>query len=261
MGSALLGTTSFTSWHVALLIGAGVAAGMFNGVAGGGSLISFPVLLGLGYPALTANITNTVGIWPGYLSSAAGYKREISGQWGRLLRLSPVGLAGAVVGSILLLTTPSAEFTRIAPWLVLGASLLFAFQPLLKRALGEGTTTPSRWHPFFLMTGTFVAAIYGGYFGAGMGVMLLAILGLFLPDSITRTSGLRTLLSILINGVAAIVFLIHGGLVVEAVVLLAIGSVVGGWFGARVAVSIPAVALRTVVVVVGLGTAVKLLFF
>jgi uncharacterized membrane protein YfcA len=259
MGSAGLGTISLTGFHISLLLLAGLGAGIFNGVAGGGSLISFPVLLALGLPALTANITNTVGIWPGYLGGAAGFRHEISDQGRRLRRLAPAAGLGAVVGSILLLTTPSADFTRLAPWLILGASLLFAAQPLLSRALAGTSEAPPLSRPVLLLGGMFVASVYGGYFGAGMGVMLLAVLGLCLPDSITRTSGLRTVLSILVNGVAAAVFLIHGGLVWEAVGYLALGSVVGGWVGARVALSIPANALRLVVIVIGLGTAVKLL--
>jgi hypothetical protein len=257
--AALFGVISFSTSHVVLLILAGLGAGIFNGVAGGGSLISFPVLLGLGYPALTANVTNTVGIWPGYVGSAAGFRTEISDQWGRLARLSPLASLGAVVGAVLLLTTPSKDFTRLAPYLILGASALFAAQPLLRRALDGAPTATPRTRPALLLVGTFLASVYGGYFGAGMGVMLLAILGLALPDSITRTSGLRTVLSILVNGVAATVFLIHGGLAWEAVGLLAIGSLFGGWIGARVAVSIPAWSLRVVVIVIGLGTAVKLL--
>jgi uncharacterized membrane protein YfcA len=244
--------------HVILLLAAGAVAGIFNGVAGGGSLISFPVLLALGYPALTSNVTNTIGIWPGYLGSAAGYRAELTGQRERLVRLTPVSVAGAVTGAVLLLTTPSALFTRLAPWLILGAAALFAAQPFLRRALdGAASTPPDR--PLLLMGGTFLASVYGGYFGAGMGVMLLAILGLALPDSITRTSGLRTLLSILINGVAAAVFLIHGGLAWDAVGLLAVGSLAGGWVGARLALAIPAWALRAAVVVIGVGTAVRLL--
>jgi uncharacterized protein len=251
---------ALTTPHVALLILAGLGAGIFNGVAGGGSLISFPVLLALGYPALTANVTNTVRIWPGYLGSAAGFRRQIADQQGQMARLAPVAAVGAVIGAILLLTTPSADFTRLAPWLVLGASLLFAAQPLLRRAL-EGTATPSGSRPVLLGGGIFLASVYGGYFGAGMGVMLLAILGLALPDSIARSSGMRTSLSILVNGIAAAVFLIHGGLAWEAVGLLAAGSLVGGWVGSLVALSIPAAALRAVVVVIGLGTAIKLFFF
>jgi uncharacterized membrane protein YfcA len=244
--------------HVILLLAAGAVAGIFNGVAGGGSLISFPVLLALGYPALTSNVTNTIGIWPGYLGSAAGYRAELTGQRERLVRLTPVSVAGAVTGAVLLLTTPSALFTRLAPWLILGAAALFAAQPFLRRALDGAASTPTD-RPLLLMGGTFLASVYGGYFGAGMGVMLLAILGLALPDSITRTSGLRTLLSILINGVAAAVFLIHGGLAWDAVGLLAVGSLAGGWVGARLALAIPAWALRAAVVVIGVGTAVRLL--
>ncbi len=259
MTSGVLGTASLSTSHIVLLVLGGVGAGVFNGVAGGGSLISFPLLLALGYPALTANITNTVGIWPGYAGGAAGFRNEISEQRDHLARLGPVAALGGIAGAILLLTTSSALFRTLAPWLVLGASILFALQPLLRRALGDSVHAPPRTRPLLLAGGTFAASVYGGYFGAGLGVMLLAILGLALPDSILRTSGLRTALSILVNGVAAAVFLIHGGLAWEAVGLLAAGSLVGGWVGARIALSIPATALRIVVVVVGLATVVKLL--
>jgi uncharacterized membrane protein YfcA len=259
MTPGVLATASLSSSHIVLLVLGGVGAGIFNGVAGGGSLISFPLLLALGYPALTANITNTVGIWPGYAGSAAGFRNEISGQRDHLVQLSPIAAAGGIAGAILLLTTSSALFRTLAPWLVLGASILFAFQPLLRRALGGAAHAPPRTRPLLLAGGTFAASVYGGYFGAGLGVMLLAILGLALPDSILRTSGLRTALSILVNGVAAAVFLIHGGLAWKAVGLLAAGALVGGWIGARIALSIPATALRIVVVVVGLATVVKLL--
>jgi uncharacterized membrane protein YfcA len=259
MTGAAAATISLTTPHVVLLILGGFGAGVFNGVAGGGSLVSFPLLLALGYPALTANVTNTVGIWPGYVGSAAGFRSEIMGQKAQLARISPIAGVGAVIGAILLLTTSSATFTRIAPWLILGASLLFAAQPLLRRALGDREHAPPEPRPWLLFGGTFLAAVYGGYFGAGMGVMLLAVLGLALPDSIVRTSGLRTVLSILVNGVAAAVFLIHGGLAWDAVGLLAIGSIFGGWVGAGVAKAIPATALRVVVVVIGVGTAMKLL--
>jgi uncharacterized protein len=259
MTQAVLATTSFSASHVVFLLLGGLGAGVFNGVAGGGSLISFPLLLALGYPALTANVTNTVGIWPGYAGSAAGFRQEISGQRKRMVDLSPVAALGGIAGAILLLTTSSATFRSLAPWLVLGASILFAAQPLLRRALDGGSHAPPRTRPVLLTGGTFVASVYGGYFGAGLGVMLLAVLGLALPDSIARTSGLRTALSMLVNGVAAAVFLIHGGLAWKAVGLLAAGSLVGGWLGARVALSISATALRIVVVAVGLATVVKLL--
>ena len=244
--------------HVVLIVLAGVGAGIFNGVAGGGSLISFPILLALGYPALTANITNTVGIWPGYLASAAGYRREIGDQVHRLARLAPVALAGGVAGALLLLTTSPATFDDVVPWLVLGAAALFAAQPALRRALDRGSSHP-RTRPALLVAGVFAASVYGGYFGAAMGVMFLAVLGLALPVSLAHTSGLRAVLSMIVNGIAAVVFIIHGGLAWEAVGLLAVGSLVGGYIGARVALALPAPALRLVVVVIGVGTAVKLL--
>jgi uncharacterized protein len=244
--------------HALVIALAGVGAGIFNGVAGGGSLISFPILLALGYPALTANITNTIGIWPGYVASAAGYRREIGDQSGRLVRLTPVALAGGIAGALLLLTTSAATFDDVVPWLVLGAAALFAAQPLLRRAL-DRDAAPPRTRTVLLVGGVFAASVYGGYFGAAMGVMFLAVLGLALPVSLAHTNGLRAVLSMIVNGIAAVVFLIHGGLVWEAVGLLALGSLAGGYLGARLALALPAPALRVVVVVIGVGTAVKLL--
>jgi uncharacterized membrane protein YfcA len=244
--------------HIVLILLGGMGAGIFNGVAGGGSLISFPILLALGYPALTANITNTIGIWPGYVASAAGFRNEIGDQTLRLVRLTPFALAGGIAGALLLLTTSSATFDSVVPWLVLGAAALFAAQPVLRRALDRGSAHP-RTRPVLLVAGVFAASVYGGYFGAAMGVMFLAVLGLALPVSLAHTSGLRTVLSMVVNGIAAVVFLIHGGLAWEAVGLLALGSLFGGYFGARLALALPAPALRAVVVVIGVGTAVKLL--
>src|SRR5277367_5136913 len=229
--------------HVVVLLLAGLGAGIFNGVAGGGSLISFPILLALGYPALTANITNTIGIWPGYVASAAGFRREIGDQSRRLLELTPVAVLGGVAGALLLLTTSTATFDDVVPWLVLGAAALFAAQPALRRA-------HPRTRPVLLVVGVFAASVYGGYFGAAMGVMFLAILGLALPLSLAHTSGLRAVLSMIVNGIAAVVFLIHGGLAWEAVGLLAVGSLFGGYAGARLALALPAPALRVVVIVI-----------
>jgi uncharacterized membrane protein YfcA len=244
--------------HALVIILAGVGAGIFNGVAGGGSLISFPILLGLGYPALTANITNTIGIWPGYLASAAGFRNEIGDQAHRLARLSPVALAGGVAGALLLLTTSPGTFEKVVPWLVLGAAALFAVQPFLRRALDRNSAHP-RTRPALLVVGVFAASVYGGYFGAAMGVMFLAVLGLALPLSLAHTSGLRAVLSMIVNGIAAVVFLAHGGLAWAAVGWLALGSLIGGYVGARLALALPAPALRVAVVVIGVGTAVRLL--
>jgi uncharacterized protein len=163
-----------------------------------------------------------------------------------------------VAGALLLLTTSPGTFDAVVPWLVLGAAALFAAQPLLRRALDRGAAHP-RPRRVLLVAGVFAASLYGGYFGAAMGVMFLAVLGLALPLSLAHTSGLRAVLSMIVNGIAAVVFLVHGGLAWEAVGLLALGSLVGGFFGARLALTLPAPALRVVVVVIGVGTAVKLL--
>ena len=244
--------------HALLILLAGVVGGIFNGVAGGASLITFPVLLGLGYPALTANITNTIGIWPSYLGSATAFRREIGDQSRRLARLTPVALAGGVAGALLLLTTSSATFDDVVPWLVLGAAALFGLQPVLRRALDRDSVHP-RTRPVLLVAGVFAASVYGGYFGAAMGVMFLAVLGLALPVTLAHTNGMRAILSMVVNGVAAVVFLIHGGLAWDAVAWLALGSLAGGYVGARLALVLPVPALRVAVVVIGVGTAVKLL--
>jgi uncharacterized membrane protein YfcA len=244
--------------HALLLLLAGVIGGIFNGVAGGASLITFPILLGLGYPALTANITNTIGIWPSYLGSATAFRREIGDQARRLARLTPVALAGGIGGALLLLTTSPGTFDDVVPWLILGAAVLFGLQPILRRALDRDSLHP-RTRPVLLVAGVFVASVYGGYFGAAMGVMFLAVLGLALPVSLAHTNGMRAVLSIVVNGVAAVVFLVHGGLAWAAVGWLALGSLAGGYVGARLALVLPATVLRVAVVVIGVGTAVKLL--
>jgi uncharacterized membrane protein YfcA len=240
-----------------LLVAAGVAAGIFNGVAGGGTLIAFPTLLAMGYPALTANVTTTVGIWPGYLGGTAGFRREIVDQRSLVRVLAPAAGLGAVTGAALLLTTPSAQFANLAPWLVLFAAVLFAVQPLLLRAFGPGAHE-HRTRRVLLFGGTFLTSVYGGYFGAAMGIMLLAVLGLALPDDLARTSALRTILSVLVNGIAALIFVARAELAWGAVAMLAVGSLVGGWVGAHMARRLPAPALRLIVVAIGLATAVKL---
>jgi hypothetical protein len=244
--------------HALLILLAGVIGGIFNGVAGGASLITFPILLGLGYPALTANITNTIGIWPSYLGSATAFRREIGDQSRRLARLTPVALAGGIGGALLLLTTSPGTFDDVVPWLILGAAVLFGLQPVLRRAL-DRDEAHAHTRPVLLVAGVFVASVYGGYFGAAMGVMFLAVLGLALPVTLAHTNGMRAILSMVVNGVAAVVFLIHGGLAWDAVGWLALGSLVGGYAGARLALVLPAYALRVAVVVIGVGTAVKLL--
>lgn len=249
-------TVHLDAWTSLLLALAGVGAGIINGVAGGGTLLSFPVLLALGYPALTANVTSTIGIWPGYAGGMAGLRREVFDQRTLLRLLAPCAIAGAVGGSILLLTTPASTFQSVAPWLVLAAAGLFAVQPALSRVLGQH---PGRRHQVALAVCTTLASVYGGYFGAGLGVVLLAVLGLTLPDTILRTSSLRTVLSVLVNGVAALVFIGAASPVWAAAGLIAIGSLVGGFLGVSLLRRLPPMVFRVLVVAIGLVTAIKLL--
>ena len=276
-----------TPGQQALVVAAGFLAGGINGIAGGGSLVSFPALIALGQPALAANVTSTVGIWPGYLGGVIGFRREVSDQGGRIRSLLPATLAGAVAGAALLLTTPSDAFEAIAPFLILAACALFAAQPLLTRRLDRdgrddldrgggaeasghgdrdgagapGPTTraaPRRPGPA-VQAGGFLAATYGAYFGAGLGVVLLALFGTLLPDRLVRTTSLRTVLSLVTNTVAAGVFLVAAPVDWGKAGLLAGGALVGGFAGARVARRIPGALLRVVVITIGVAGAVRLL--
>lgn len=261
---------------------AGFVAGGINGIAGGGSLVSFPTLLAIGQPALTANVTSTVGIWPGYLGGVLGFRHEVADQADRIKSLLPATLAGAVAGAVLLLTTPPGAFEAVTPYLILIACALFAAQPGLARRVaaraeadgdmgddmgvdtGDGGghgPDPVRpvAQPVAVQAATFVSSIYGAYFGAGLGIVLLAALGILLPDRLVRTNGLRGVLSLLINTVAALIFVARAPVAWGAAGLLAGASLVGGYAGARFARRIPATVLRAVVVAVGLVAAVRLL--
>lgn len=243
-------------WREAFLALAGLSAGFVNGVAGGGTLVSFPVLLALGLPAVRANVTSTIGIWPGYLGGVAGFRREIGDQLDRLRELAPVAAAGAIAGAVLLLVTPSHAFSRAAPYLVLLACGLFALQPVLAKRLAA---VGGRQRRILAQGGTFVACVYGAYFGAGLGVLLLAILGIAIPDRLVRTSGLRSMLSLGVNTIAAIVFSIAAHVAWSYAGVLAATSLVGGYAGARFARRVPAGPLRILIVLIGLAAAARLL--
>ncbi|MHB1988108.1 MAG: sulfite exporter TauE/SafE family protein [Acidimicrobiales bacterium] len=254
-----------------MLVVAGFFAGTVNGAAGGGTLVSFPALLAVGLPALRANMTSTVGIWPGYLGGVAGFRSEVATQSGRAVALSIPATTGAIVGSVLLFVTPQKAFAAVVPYLVLAACVLFASQPIVARqlrrrpapeALARTPDIEASPGPFRMAAahaGTFFASVYGGYFGAGLGVVLLGLLGLVLPDDLVRTNGLRSVLSLVVNTAAALVFVIHGAIAWADAGLLALTSLGGGYFGARVARRLPPVAFRSVVLALGLATAIKLL--
>ncbi len=250
-----------------LLLAAGFGAGTVNGVAGGGTLVSFPALLAVGMPALTANVTSTVGICPGYLGGVAGFRAEVRSQPRRCLILSLPAVAGAVAGSILLLETPEGAFRVLVPYLVLAACALFAAQPLLAKQMARrsGSSVPAPEDGaggdrlLAAGAGTFLGSIYGGYFGAGLGVVLLALLGLAVPDDLVRTNGLRSVLSLVVNLVAALVFIIHAHVAWADAGLLAASSLVGGYGGARIARRLPRRVFRVLVIGLGVATAASLL--
>lgn len=243
-----------------LVAGAGVLAGAINGIAGGGSLVSFPVLIATGQSALVANVTSTVGIWPGYVGGVAGHRQELTGQRDRIRRLLPAAVVGAVGGALLLLVTPSSSFRTVAPFLILFACALFAVQPLLARRLqGRPVTPDDERLPVVLHAGMVAAGAYGAYFGGGLGVVLLALLGATLHDRLVRLNGLRGVLALLVNSVALCTFVVAAPVAWPAAGVLAATSLVGGYAGARLARRVPGWALRTFVVVFGVAAALRLL--
>src|SRR3954453_23479050 len=239
--------------ELALLGGAGLLAGGVNAVAGGGSLISFPALLAVGYPSVPANVTNNVALLPGYVGGTFAYRDELQGQGPRARRLGATSAAGGLAGAVLLNISPPGVFGGIVPFLILRSRGLLVAQPAAARAV-ERRGHQNR--PGIVHAGTFLAAVYGGYFGAGLGIMLLAVLGAFVPDDLQRLNALKGLLSLVISAVAVVYFALFGPVVWAAAVVMAGTSLAGGQAGVRVARRLSAAALRWVVA--GFGTAVAL---
>jgi hypothetical protein len=249
---------------------AAVAAGAMNALAGGGTLITFPTLVALGLPPVAANVTNTLAVAPGALGGLLAQRRELSGQGRRLARLTPVALLGGLVGGFLLLHTDEALFRRLVPWLILAAAAVLAVQEplravLLRRLSGPSPTAPtpatsasptSGHHgdhsEGLAMVSVFAAAIYGGYFGAGLGVILLAALGLVLHDSLTRLNATKQAIGFLANLAAAVLFGLDGPVYWPAALVMAIGAIAGGTIGGHLAGRVRANTLRRVVVSIGL---------
>jgi uncharacterized protein len=237
---------------------AGLAAGTINTIVGSGSLITFPTLLAFGFPPLDANVSNTVGLVPGSLSGAVGYRRELAGQKPRAISLGLASGAGGLTGAVLLLAFPGA-FASVVPVLIAVALVLVALGPRLSKALVAHRHAES--HRSWRLVALFYAtAIYGGYFGAGMGIIMIALLTIFVPDGIQRLNGLKNVLAALINGVAGIFFIFLAPVHWELVLLIASGSIVGGQVGAGVGRRLPAPALRAAIIAVGLVAEARLLF-
>ncbi len=245
-----------------VLVLAGTGAGTINAIVGSGSLVTFPTLLALGYPPLLANVTNNIGVLPGSVSGVVGYRHELRGQRARVMRLGPASLVGGTAGALLLLVLPASAFRAIVPVLILGACVLVVIGPRLSRWLarrghrGGGTDVGGRG----LFLTALLTGVYGGYFGAAQGVILLALLGIFLDDDLQRINACKNVLAALTNGAAAIIFALATDVAWGAAALLALGSVVGGQIGAATGRRIPPTIYRVVILVVGLVAFGRLVF-
>lgn len=246
-----------TGVEIALILGAGFIAGMINAIVGSGTLLTFPVLLAAGYSPLVANVSNTVGMAVGNVSGVVGYRRELSGQRRRILQLGIPAAAGSITGAALLLALPEGVFHRVVPVLVLFAVALVLVQPRLSRLMAEHRG--HRASAWALLVGIYLTGVYGGYFGAGQGVMLIGFMGLFLDETLQRINGLRNVLAAVNNGIAAIIFAFVAHVAWLPAALLAASSLVGGQVGAATGRRLPPNVLRGVIVVVGLAAVVKLL--
>jgi uncharacterized membrane protein YfcA len=240
------------SRHV-LVAGAALVAGAVNAIAGGGSLLSFPALIAAGVPAVTASVTNTVALCPGYLGATLAQRRELTGQRRPMARILPFAALGGG-GALLLLVTGEAAFDRVVPILLAFAAALLALQERLKRWLG------TRRHAAHaeLAAGALVglAAVYGGYFGAGLGVIVLAALAVVLDEDLTRINALKQTVSLVVNLTAAAVFVASGRVAWDLAAVMAVAALAGGAIGGRVASRVPPGVLRAIVITAGLGLAI-----
>jgi uncharacterized protein len=238
---------------------AGMVAGTVNTVVGSGTLITFPVLLAFGYAPVTANVSNTIGLVPGSISGAVGYRRELAGQRRRAIRFGTASILGGITGAVLLLVLPASAFKAIVPVFIAIALVLVVLQPRINRRLAERGV--GSWHERGILAplAVYATGIYGGYFGAAQGVILMGILGVLLQESLQRLNGLKNVLSGVVNLVAAIVFMFTAHMDYVAAGLIAAGSILGAIIGARVGRRLAPSALRAIIVVVGLVAIAKLL--
>ena len=244
-------------WECVAILLAGVAAGTINTVVGSGTLITFPTLLAFGLSPVTANVSNTIGLVPGSISGAWGYREELAGQRARLIRLGSASLLGGIAGAVLLLQLPSDAFDTIVPVLIGIGVLLVIVGPTITARLASRETKPhgGPW----VWPAIFGTGVYGGYFGAAQGVLLLAILGIGIDDSLQRHNATKNVLAALVNGVAAVIFMVVADVDWKVVALIASGAIVGGQIGATVGRKLPANVLRAFIVVVGVTALVALL--
>jgi uncharacterized membrane protein YfcA len=234
-----------------LIVLAGIAAGGINTIVGSGTLVTFPTLLALGYSPVVANVSNTVGLAPGGITGVIGYRRELAGQRDRLIRLASASVIGGVAGAVLLVTLPSEAFDAIVPVLIAIGCVLVTIQPWVARRLKD-RERPDRPHGSALIwLLVLLAGVYGGYFGAGQGVLLIGIMGIGLTEDLQRINAVKNVLAMLVNTVAAVFFVIAADVSWAVAALIAVGSAMGGTVGASVGRRLPSVVFRVVIVVIG----------
>lgn len=253
--------------HLGLILLAAAAGGAINSIAGGGTLVTFPAIVALGVPPLVANATSTVALWPAAVGSMWGYRRHLSGARRWVIRFTLPSLAGGALGAWLLLRTGSHAFDRIVPFLVLGATVLFLAQEALIRRgsreagqAGEVSASPLPSPPIWFFGSQFLVGVYGGYFGAGIGILMLAVLGIMGFRNIHTMNGLKNWGTLLLNGVAALAFALSGIVNWPVALAMAIGGILGGYGGARLAQRVGQAPVRRAITVIGFGAFVYLLF-
>jgi uncharacterized protein len=247
------------------IFAAGVWAGGINVIVGSGTLVTFPTLLLFGYPPLTANISNNIGMVAGGVSGIYGYRRELSPNKAVLARLAPASIVGALVGAVLLLVLPDESFQAIVPALIALGLLMVLIGPSVQRrtASAEHDGNPTMLSRVLLAAGIFALGIYGGYFGAAQGILLVGLMGMILPDDIQRLTAIKNVLATLVNTIAAITFMIVATDRIdwEIVALISSGAFIGGYLGARFGRKLSPAVLRIFIVVIGVLALVKILFF
>jgi uncharacterized protein len=245
--------------RLALVAAAALLAGAVNAVAGGGTLLSFPALLLLGFPALTANVTSTLGLLPGYAGGSIAYRVELSAQRERVRFLTPISVIGALGGAVLLTRTSPALFAAVVPWLILLACALLLLQPVVTSRVRSRRPEHEQHRSPVLAAAQLLGGVYGAFFGAGLGVMMLAVLGLFIRDDLQRLNALKGMMSLTINVVAAIYFAFFGPVSWTAVAVMLPASAAGGFGGVALARRLHPTVLRTLVVALGVAFALHLL--
>lgn len=247
-------TPVFNLLNAVLLFGAALIAGVMNAVAGGGSFVAFPTLLFTGVPAIPANATNTVALWTGLVCSGGAFRRHINVPWLVLSVLTAASLGGGVLGALLLLHTTAHTFLRVLPWLMLAATLLFIFGRRLVRPRDTAVVHDTTLTAMLLATGfQFLVAIYGGYFGGGMGIVILAMLTAFGMADIHRMNALKIVLSTATNGVAVAIFIASHAVFWRQALVMIVGAALGGFFGAHYSLRVPQKFVRWFVIAVGTG--------